>query len=51
MLLAGASGVLAFTSGLVSVIINKERSVLVFVAILIGLFILLFILGEMMFPH
>lgn len=51
ILLAGASGVLAFLAGLISVIRNKERSVLVFLAILVGFFVLIFWLGEVIVPH
>ena len=45
------SGVLAFLTGLISVIRNRERSILVFVAMLVGFFILLFLIGEVVFPH
>ena len=51
LLLAGASGVLAFLTGLIGVIRNKERSILVFLAMLIGLYVLVFGLGEVIFPH
>jgi len=51
MLLAETSGVLAFLIGLISVIKNKERSILVFLAMLIGFFISIFWLGEVIFPH
>jgi len=51
MLLAGTSGVLALFTGLISVIRNRERSILVFLAMLIGLFVLIFWLGEVIFPH
>jgi hypothetical protein len=51
MLLAGTSGVLAFLTGLIGVIRNRERSILVFLAILVGFFILLFSIGEVVFPH
>ena len=51
ILLAGTSGVLASLTGLVSVIRGRERSIIVFLAILIGFCIILFGLGEVMFPH
>jgi len=51
ILLAGTSGVFAFLTGLIGVIRNRERSILVFLAMLIGLFVLLFCLGEVIFPH
>jgi hypothetical protein len=51
MLLAGTSGVLAFVIGLIGTIRSGERSILVFLAMLIGFFVLLFGLGEVIFPH
>ncbi len=47
----GVSGIAALITGLISVIKSKERSILVFIAILVGLFCLLFFLGEFLFPH
>jgi len=51
ILLAGTSGVSAFPTGLIGVIRSKERSVLVFLTILIGFFVLSFWLGEILSPH
>ena len=51
ILLAGTSGVLAFLTGLIGVVRNRERSILVFLAMLVGFFILLFSIGEVAFPH
>ncbi len=51
MLLAGISGVAAFSSGLISVMWKRERSVLVLLAMLVGLFVLIFWLGEVISPH
>jgi flagellar biosynthesis protein FliQ len=51
MLVAAISGILAFFTGIISIIKNKERAVLVFVATIIGLFILVFVLGEFLVPH
>ena len=51
MLLAGTCGVAAFVTGLIGVIKSKERSILVFLAILISLYILVFCLGEVLVPH
>ena len=51
ILLAGISGVLAFFTGIIGVIRNGERSILVFLAMLIGFFVLLFSIGEVVFPH
>ncbi|MHA1167428.1 MAG: hypothetical protein ACTSRU_06375 [Candidatus Hodarchaeales archaeon] len=51
ILLAGISGVLALLTGLIGIIKNRERSILVFMAMLVGLFVLLFWIGEVVFPH
>jgi hypothetical protein len=51
MLLAGTSCVFAFLPGLTGVIRNRERSILVFLAMLIGLFVSFFGLGEIISPH
>jgi len=51
MLIAGIVGISAFFIGIVGIIKSRERSVLVFISVIIGLFILLFVLGEFLFPH
>ena len=51
LLLAGISGVLALILGTLSIIKSKERSISVFLASLIGLFVLLFALGELFVDH
>ena len=51
MLIAGGSGVSAFATGLIGIIKSRERSVIVYLAALIGLFVLLFGIGEIVFPH
>ena len=51
MLLAGTCGVAAFVTGLIGIIKSKERSILVYLAILIGFDILVFCLGEVLVPH
>ena len=51
ILLAGTSGVLAFLTGLIGAIRNGERSILVFLAMVVGLFVSLFSIGEVVFPH
>jgi hypothetical protein len=50
MLGAVVSGVLAGVVGLVAVIKKRERAVLVYIAILIGLMITVFMLGEFIGP-
>lgn len=51
MLIAGISGISAFFTGIIGIIKSKERSVLVFIATIIGFFILFFVLGEFLVPH
>lgn len=47
----GISGIAAFVTGLISIVKSKERSILVFLAAVVGLFCLIFFLGEFLFPH
>ena len=49
--LAGIFAIAAFVTGLISIIKNKERAVLVYIITLIGLFILWFVVGEIVVPH
>lgn len=49
--LAGISGIVAFFTGMAAIIKRKERSVFVFLATIIGLLVLFFVLGEIIFPH
>lgn len=51
MLGSGAAAILAFFTGIVAIIKNKERSILVFLSTLLGLLVLIFVLGEILFPH
>ena len=51
MVLAGISGIASFLTGLVGVTRYRERSILVYPAMLIGLCVLLFAAGEIAFPH
>jgi cytochrome bd-type quinol oxidase subunit 2 len=51
MLLAATSAIAAFIIGLISVVKRKERSVAVVLAIVVGLFVIIFVLGEVIFPH
>ncbi len=51
MLLAGVSGVSALVTGIIGIVKSRERSLLVFLATAIGLIVLIFSLGEILFPH
>jgi tellurite resistance protein TehA-like permease len=50
-LMFAISGISAFFTGILGIMMHKERSILVFIFTIIGLLILLFILGEFLFPH
>ncbi|OGY24460.1 MAG: hypothetical protein A2172_04920 [Candidatus Woykebacteria bacterium RBG_13_40_15] len=51
MLSAGAAAIAALITGIISIWKSKERAILVFVATLIGLLVLWFIIGEILAPH
>jgi hypothetical protein len=51
ILLAGVFFVSAMVTGLIGIVKNRERSVLVFLAVAIGMFVLLLVLGEFLAPH
>jgi hypothetical protein len=51
MLAGMVSGVSAFVTGLIAIIRQKERAVLVYIATLVGAFLTIFLLGELIFPH
>ena len=51
MVLAGIAGTASFCTGLIGVARYRERSILVYPAMIIGLCVLLFAAGEIAFPH
>lgn len=51
ILLAWTSGVAAFVTGLIGVLRSKDWAILVDFAIALGLYVLVFGLGEILFPH
>jgi len=51
MLLGMVAGISAFITGLIAMIREKERAVLVYVAAFIGMLFVLFLAGEVLFPH
>ena len=51
MLLAGISGASAFFTGIIGIIKSKDRSVIVFIATIIGFYILLVVGFVVLFPH
>lgn len=46
-----AIGLVGFLVGVFAIIKNKERSTLTFIPILVGLVIILWTAGELLFPH
>ena len=51
VLLAGVFVISALVTGVIGIVKSKERSVLVILATAIGLFFVLLVLGEFLFPH
>lgn len=51
MLSGMIAGVSAFFVGLIAIIREKERALLVYVATSIGMLFILFLIGEVLFPH
>ena len=51
MLSGMLSGISAFVTGLIAIIRQKERAILVYGATLIGALLIIFLLGELIFPH
>jgi hypothetical protein len=51
ILLAGISGISAFFTGIIGIIKSKDRSVIVFIATIIGFFVLFWLLAEVLVPH
>lgn len=48
---AAVFAISSFFVGIFSIVKNKERGVLVFLSTVIGFFVLLFVLGEILSPH
>lgn len=51
MLAGMASGILAFITGLLAITRNKEKALFVFISSLVGALLVLFLAGEVLFPH
>ena len=51
MLAGMATGILAFLTGLLAMIRQRERAILVYLSILIGALVIIFLIGEVLFPH
>ena len=51
MLAGMVAGISAFIVGLKAILRQKERALLVYVATSIGMLLILFLIGEVLFPH
>ena len=51
MLAGMVAGISAFVTGLLSILRQKENALLVYVSTVIGALLMLFLIGEIMFPH
>jgi hypothetical protein len=51
MLAGMLCGVLSFVSGLIAIAKQKERATVVYISTIIGALLLVFLLGEFLFPH
>jgi len=51
MLSGFVSGIIAFIAGITAVIKKRERAILVFISTIIGALLILFLAGEIIFPH
>jgi hypothetical protein len=50
-LLAAVSAAIAFFTGIIGIIFKKERALLIILATAIGLFAIIFVLGDLIFPQ
>ena len=51
MLAGMAAGISSFITGLLAIIKQKEKAFLVYVSSIIGGLLILFLVGEILFPH
>lgn len=51
ILLAGISGIAAFITGLISIVRKKERSIAVYLAVAVGLIVLIVALAQIISSH
>ena len=51
MLAGMAAGISAFIIGLLAIVRQKEKALLVYVSTVIGALLMLFLIGEIVFPH
>jgi hypothetical protein len=51
MLTAMAAGIAALITGLLAIIRQKDNALLVYIASLVGALLVIFLIGEILFPH
>lgn len=51
MLAGMGAGISAFITGMIAIIRKQERTLLVYLSIAVGGFLILFLAGEILFPH
>lgn len=51
MLAGMAAGISAFITGLLAILMQKDNTLLVYVSTVIGALLILFLMGEIVFPH
>ena len=51
MLITGILAVSSFFTGIIGIIKNRERAIFVYISTAIGIFVLLWVLAEIIFPH
>lgn len=51
MLIAMSSGILALITGVLAIRLKKDQAILVWIATGLGAFLLVFLIGELVFPH
>jgi len=52
VMLAGfACGIIGFITGIIAIFKKKEHSILVYISTAIGALLILFLIGELLFPH
>ncbi len=51
MLAGMATGILGFITGLLAIVKQKEKALLVYISTVIGGLLILFLIGELAFPH
>ena len=51
MLAGMAAGILGFITGILAIVRQKEKALLVYISTVIGAVLVLFLVGEILFPH